>query len=98
MSFGAPAATRRWSAEEEPFERVLVVCAHPDDVDFSMAGTVATLIHHGAEVSYCIVTSGEAGGDDRSQSRAEMAKVREEEQRSAARVLGVHEVRFLGYP
>lgn len=98
MSLAPPVAPRRWSPEDEPFERVLVVCAHPDDVDFGMAGTVATLVDHGAEVRYCIVTSGEAGGNDRSQSRDEMAKVRQEEQRAAAAVLGVHDVSFLGYP
>ena len=98
MSFGAPSAPRLWSAQDEPFDRVLVVCAHPDDVDFGAAGTVATLIDQGAEVRYCIVTDGEAGGSDRSLPRAEMAKVRRKEQRAAAAVLGVHEVTFLGYP
>lgn len=89
---------RLWSADDEPFERVLVVCAHPDDVDFGASGTVSTLVASGAEVQYCIVTDGEAGGSDRSQSRTEMAKVRQEEQRAAAATVGVHEVTFLGYP
>jgi LmbE family N-acetylglucosaminyl deacetylase len=98
VSFGLPSAPRLWSAHDQPFDRVLVVCAHPDDVDFGAAGTVGTLVDAGAEVRYCIVTDGEAGGNDRSQPRAEMAKVRREEQRAAAASVGVREVSFLGYP
>jgi len=77
---------------------VLVVTAHPDDVDFGAAGAVAAFSAAGVEVAYCIVTSGEAGGTDRTISRAEMAAIRQEEQREAARVVGVTDVTFLGYP
>ena len=45
-------------------ERVLVVVAHPDDIDFGVAGTVAQLTAAGSHVAYCLVTSGEAGEDD----------------------------------
>lgn len=79
-------------------ERVLVVVAHPDDVDFGAAGTVATLAKEGVEAAYCIVTDGAAGGFDPSISRAEIAGVREREQRDAAAEIGVTDVRFLGYP
>jgi LmbE family N-acetylglucosaminyl deacetylase len=78
-------------------ERALVVVAHPDDIDFGMAGTIATLTGAGAEVSYCLVTSGEAGPPDDA-DRDELRARREAEQRSAASVVGVHDVRFLGYP
>lgn len=78
-------------------KQVLVVTAHPDDVDFGAAGTVAAWVKAGAEVSYCIVTDGEAGGSDRSLDRAEMARIRQDEQRQAAAVVGVHDVVFLGY-
>jgi LmbE family N-acetylglucosaminyl deacetylase len=98
MTFPAVAAPRLWSKEEEPFDRALVICAHPDDVDFGAAATVATLVDQGTEVRYCIVTDGEAGGSDLSQSRAEMAKVRQEEQRAAAALVGVRDLTFLGYP
>ena len=57
-------------ATDEGVERVLVVVAHPDDIDFGTAGSVATWTDAGIEVSYCLVTSGEAGGDDRSLPRA----------------------------
>jgi LmbE family N-acetylglucosaminyl deacetylase len=78
--------------------RVLVVTAHPDDVDFGAAGTVAAFTAAGLEVTYCIVTNGEAGGSDRTMSRAEMAALRQDEQRAAAAVVGVSDVRFLGHP
>ena len=78
-------------------ERALVVVAHPDDIDFGMAGTVATLTKAGAQVSYCLVTSGEAGPPDDA-DRDELRARREAEQRSAASVVGVDDVRFLGYP
>ena len=76
--------------------RALVVVAHPDDIDFGMAGTVAALTADGATVSYCIVTSGEAGPPE-DMDRDELRRVRELEQRAAAAVVGVHDVRFLGH-
>ncbi len=79
-------------------ERVLVVTAHPDDVDFGAAGSVAVWTARGIEVSYCIATDGDAGGSDLSISRAEMAAVRREEQLTAARAVGVSDVTFLGFP
>ncbi len=54
---------------------VLVITAHPDDVDFGAAGTVATWTDAGIEVSYCIVTDGDAGGYDETVGRAEMASI-----------------------
>lgn len=68
----------------------LVVCAHPDDVDFGAAGTVAAWTAAGDEVVYCVGTSGEAGQHP--------GAVREAEQRAAAAEVGVAEVIFLGYP
>jgi LmbE family N-acetylglucosaminyl deacetylase len=79
-------------------ERVLAVTAHPDDVDFGWAGTVATLTDAGIEVTYCIVTDGDAGGAETGIPRAEMAPLRRDEQRAAAGVVGVHDLHFLGYP
>ena len=76
--------------------RVLVVTAHPDDVDFGAAGTVATWTAAGIEVAYCICTSGDGGGFDAT-PRHKMGPLREAEQRAAAKELGVSDVRFLGY-
>jgi LmbE family N-acetylglucosaminyl deacetylase len=77
---------------------VLVVTAHPDDVDFGSAGTVAAFTTAGLDVTYCVVTNGDAGGSDRSVPRAEMAALRQDEQRAAAAAVGVSDVRFLGHP
>jgi LmbE family N-acetylglucosaminyl deacetylase len=79
-------------------ERVLVVAAHPDDVDFGFAGTVAVLTDSGVEVAYCVVTDGDAGGAETGMARAEMAPKRRDEQTAAAAVVGVHDLHFLGYP
>lgn len=81
----------------EHVERVLCVLAHPDDVDFGSAGTVATWTAAGTEVTYCIVTDGDAGGFDET-PRARMGPLRQAEQRAAAKEVGVEDVRFLGYP
>ncbi len=73
-----------------------MVTAHPDDVDFGAAGTVALLGASGATVSYCVVTDGTAGGFDRSVGRDEIAAIRRREQRSAAAHVNVTDVVFLG--
>jgi LmbE family N-acetylglucosaminyl deacetylase len=78
--------------------RILVVTAHPDDVDFGAAGSVAVWTGRGIEVSYCIATDGDAGGSDHSITRKEMAAIRREEQLMAARAVGVTDVTFLGFP
>jgi LmbE family N-acetylglucosaminyl deacetylase len=78
--------------------RILVVTAHPDDVDFGAAGSVATWTSRGIDVAYCIATDGDAGGSDHSITRAEMATIRREEQLIAARAVGVTDVTFLGFP
>jgi LmbE family N-acetylglucosaminyl deacetylase len=85
-------------AEERPVARVLVIAAHPDDVDFGAAGTIAQWTEAGLQVSYCIVTNGEAGGSDPSVSRTEMAAIRQAEQTAAAKQVGVSDLHFLGYP
>lgn len=69
--------------------RALVVVAHPDDAEYCAAGTIGRWTDEGVEVVYCVITDGAAGG---------VAAVRREEQRAAAKITGVHDVRFLGYP
>jgi LmbE family N-acetylglucosaminyl deacetylase len=78
-------------------ERILCVAAHPDDIDFGAAGTVATWVEAGISVSYLLVTRGDAGGFDDT-PREQMPILRESEQRAAAAALGVTDLRFLdGY-
>ena len=79
-------------------ERVLAVLAHPDDVDFGAAGTIASWTEQGVEVTYLLCTNGDAGGFDPAVDRADIAGIRQEEQRAAAKAVGVEDVRFLGYP
>lgn len=81
----------------EDVTRVLVVTAHPDDVDFGASGTVATLVAAGVEVTYCIVTDGDAGGFDPTVPRSQIPGIRRREQVAAAKAVGVQDVRFLGY-
>ncbi|WP_199506344.1 PIG-L deacetylase family protein [Geodermatophilus sp. TF02-6] len=81
----------------EYVERALCVLAHPDDVDFGSAGTVATWAAAGTEVTYLIVTDGDAGGFDET-PRERMGPLRRAEQQAAAGAVGVEDVRFLGYP
>ena len=80
----------------DQIERALAVMAHPDDVDFSVAGTVAQLTAAGAQVTYCLVTDGQAGGFDPAIDRVTMAAIRREEQTKAAAEVGVSELIFLG--
>jgi LmbE family N-acetylglucosaminyl deacetylase len=78
-------------------QRVLCVFAHPDDVDFGCAATIAGWVEAGLDVGYVIVTRGDAGGFDDT-PRELMPRLREEEQRTAAAAVGVKVVEFLdGY-
>ncbi len=79
-------------------ERALVICAHPDDLDFGCCGTIALWRRAGAEVTYVVCTDGDKGSDDPTLSPEEIARIRQGEQRAAARVVGVDEVVFLGFP
>ena len=83
--------------DDSEVQRVLVVTAHPDDVDFGASGTIAGWTAAGVEVTYCICTDGDAGGFDPAVDRAEIPGIRRAEQQAAAAAVGVRDVRFLGY-
>ncbi len=76
---------------------VLVIVAHPDDIEAHCAGTVARLVNEGEAVSYVLVTSGNRGTADPAVTAGEIAARRETEQRAAAETVGVDAVRFLRY-
>jgi LmbE family N-acetylglucosaminyl deacetylase len=78
------------------FQDILFVLAHPDDADFGAAGTVARWTREGRRVHYLLCTSGDKGTADPTQRPAELARLREAEQREAARRLGVASTLFLG--
>jgi LmbE family N-acetylglucosaminyl deacetylase len=82
---------------DSEIERVLVVTAHPDDLDFGASGTIAGWVQAGIEVSYCICTNGDQGGQDPTVPREEMPKIRQREQRDAGAVVGVTNIEFLNY-
>ena len=77
---------------------ILVIAAHPDDSEFGAAGTVARWIREGRRAAYLICTSGEKGTTDPDLTPERLIDIREEEQRAAARVLGVQDVLFLREP
>jgi LmbE family N-acetylglucosaminyl deacetylase len=79
-------------------DRVLVVAAHPDDIEFGAAGTVARWVGEGAEVRYLVMTRGDKGTDDPSADPAAIGRAREAEQRAAAAEIGVAGVDFLDEP
>ncbi|MBK8029731.1 MAG: PIG-L family deacetylase [Chloroflexi bacterium] len=79
-----------------PF-KVLVIVAHPDDIEFGSAGSVAVWTAAGAEVIYCIVTDGAAGSNDKDVIYNQLVERRQAEQNEAAQIVGVKEVVFLGY-
>lgn len=84
--------------EPTPPARALVIAAHPDDIEFVLAGTIAKWTRAGTVVRYVLVTSGDAGTHARGITRQELALIRQAEQVAAARVVGVEDVVFLGYP
>lgn len=77
--------------------RVLVVTAHPDDMEFGCGGTLARWSDEGAEITLAIVTDGSTGTQDRELVGEKLAAVRREESEKAAAVVGVAEVVWLGY-
>ena len=77
---------------------VLLVAAHPDDPEFSSAGTVANWLRHGLDVVFVLATSGDKGTPDRDMTNERLSNMREEEQRAAALRLGVTQVEFLRFP
>lgn len=74
---------------------ILVVAAHPDDIEVHCGGTVAQLVAHGTPVTCVLCTSGNRGTDNPEVTMEEIAASREREQRAASDILGVTDLRFL---
>jgi LmbE family N-acetylglucosaminyl deacetylase len=82
----------------KPYEAdIMIVSAHPDDAEFGAAGSVAKWVDQGQTVVYIVCTSGDKGTSDRRLTSEMLVRIREEEQRQAAALLGVKQVVFLGY-
>jgi LmbE family N-acetylglucosaminyl deacetylase len=79
-------------------KRVMAVFAHPDDPEFFCGGTLARWAAEGGQVMFVMATSGDKGSADPEMTHERLILIREEEERNAARTLGVNEVIFLRYP
>ena len=82
-------------------QRAMSIHAHPDDQDFSVAGTLAKWAKAGCEIVSVIITSGDSGSNDPTKNadyKPRLGRLREDEQRAANKVLGVKETVFLHYP
>lgn len=89
------------NATEYTPKSAMSIHAHPDDQDFTVAGTLAKWARHGCQIVSVIVTSGDAGSNDPAKEAAykpRLAALREGEQSAANQVLGVKETVFLHYP
>jgi LmbE family N-acetylglucosaminyl deacetylase len=87
--------------EPDAPRRAMAIHAHPDDQEFTIAGTLAKWAHAGTEIVSVVITSGDAGSNDPTMSagsRPALARLREAEQLAACRVLGVARTVFLHYP
>lgn len=80
----------------EDWERAVAIVAHPDDLEYGLASAIARFTEQGKQVSYVLVTSGEAGIDAMEPARC--GPLREQEERLGARKVGVEHVEFLGHP
>lgn len=83
-------------AWESP-QKILVILAHPDDPEFFCGASIARWTNAGHHVTYCLLTCGDKGTKDRSLESSALCCIRQEEQRNAAAILGVNDVRFLDY-
>ena len=79
-------------------KRVMIIVAHPDDPEFFVGGTIALWTREGAEITYLILTNGDKGSDDPEMKPEQLTRLRQEEQRTAASLLGVKTIIFLDEP
>jgi LmbE family N-acetylglucosaminyl deacetylase len=82
-------------------KRAMSIHAHPDDQEFTVAGTLAKWAKAGCEIVSVIVTSGESGSNDPQHDpdyKTTLARIREGEQRAANDVIGVKETVYLRFP
>lgn len=79
-------------------ESAMAIVAHPDDIEFSCAGTLARWARYGARISYVLCTSGDVGIAEPGMTRQRATEIREAESREAARIAGAAEIIFLREP
>ena len=81
----------------DEMKRILVVAAHPDDLETTSGGTLTLLINRGIEVALLLGTDGDIGTHDLSFTRETLAAVRRQETLAGAAALGIKDVFFLGH-
>ncbi len=77
-------------------ERAMFIYAHPDDIEFGVAGTAAKWAKYDCDVTYVVLTDGNVGTHDPELTKEALAATRREEQTAAATVAGAKCV-YLGY-
>jgi LmbE family N-acetylglucosaminyl deacetylase len=77
-------------------ERAMFIYAHPDDIEFSVAGTAAIWAKQGSEIIYVVITDGNVGSHEEGMTAQRLAEIRRAEQTAAAETVGAHCI-FLGY-
>lgn len=77
--------------------RAMLIYAHPDDIEFSAAGTAARWAKGGCEVTYVVITDGNVGSHEEGMTPVRIAEIRRSEQEAAAEVAGAQQCIFLGY-
>jgi LmbE family N-acetylglucosaminyl deacetylase len=93
-------ATAREAASDQTgpaIKRIAVFMAHPDDAEFTCAGTVALWAAAGHHITYVLLTSGDKGSADLTATPERLVEIRTAEQRTACDVLGVQDIVFMGY-
>ena len=90
-------ATKKPHTLHESFRTILCIAAHPDDIEFTVAGSVAGWTREGRDVVFCLVTTGGAGTNEYTPDGEGLVPTRERELHEAARILGVKQVVLLGY-
>ena len=85
------------ASDGAPYQRAMVVVAHPDDAEWGCAGTVAKWCAQGWEVVYVLCTDGSKGSEDPEMTSGRLVEIRKQEQLNAGKVLGLRDVVFLGY-
>jgi LmbE family N-acetylglucosaminyl deacetylase len=79
-------------------ESAMAIVAHPDDIEFTCAGTTARWARAGARIAYLLCTSGDVGIAEPGMTRAHATEIRETEARAAAEIAGVQDITFLREP
>jgi LmbE family N-acetylglucosaminyl deacetylase len=79
-------------------ESAMAITAHPDDIEFTCAGTLARWAKNGTRVIYVLCTSGDVGIDEPGMTREKASQIRESESLDAAKIVGAKEVVFLREP